>query len=146
MVNPFHDVNWRPGTVERRKFARSLMIGFPVLAILLLVAGWISKGTLAFKFPLLMGAIGLAAGALLWAVPAIALPFYLIWYGAACCIGLVLTNVLLTLFYYLAVTSFGWLRRTLGRPGLRRGVDRSAPTYWKQSEKVADPGRYYSQF
>ena len=32
MVNPFKEVNWNPGPRERRKFALSLIIGFPCIA------------------------------------------------------------------------------------------------------------------
>ena len=34
MINPFHEINWRPGPLDLRAFARSLMVGFPCLALL----------------------------------------------------------------------------------------------------------------
>ena len=39
MLNPIKEVNWQPDTAARRVFAKSLMIGFPCLALLFLVAG-----------------------------------------------------------------------------------------------------------
>ena len=45
MVNPFKEVNWRPDVAERRKFALSLMIGFPCVALLFLLAGRLARGS-----------------------------------------------------------------------------------------------------
>ena len=44
MVNPFKDVNWRPDLVARRAFARSLMLGFPLVGLALVVIGWWRTG------------------------------------------------------------------------------------------------------
>lgn len=146
MINPFKEVNWQPDTAAKRKFAKSLIIGFPIIAALFLIAGWISKGTWNLDFPLKLGGIGAAAGALFWLVPAIAGPFYKAWYAIACCIGFVLSNVLLGGFYYTLLTGIGLLRRTIGKPPIRKELDRSAATYWLDADQPTDPKRYFSQF
>ena len=38
MINPFKETNWKPGVTERRKFTKCLVIGFPSVAALLVVA------------------------------------------------------------------------------------------------------------
>ena len=145
MINPFRDINWQPDVAERRKFAISLMIGFPALAAiwqvvgLALGTGW--SGTLAW-----VAGGGFALGVLLWLVPQISKPVYLIWYFLAACIGLVISNLLLGAFYYLVLTPVGLVMRLFGRDLMRRKFDRSAPTYWDPVDPAADLQRYYRQY
>ena len=146
MVNPFKDVNWNPGPWERRKFALSLIIGFPCIAAVLLLAGvlW-GKG---WNFPLaaIVGGGGLAAGLLLLAVPQITRPVYVVWYFVACCIGLVVGNLALAIVFFVLVSGIGLVMRILGRQPVRKGFDKGAATYWHDAEQVDDPKRYYRQF
>ena len=145
MINPFKDTNWNPDRAERRKFARSLVIGFPALALVFALAGLVK--THAFPMWTLALAVGgAAAGAVFWIVPQIARPFYLAWYFLACCIGIVVSNALLVAFYYLVITPVGLLMRVLGRDPLQRRFDPAARTYWRAAEKAVDPQRYFRQF
>ncbi len=148
MVNPFKEVNWKPGLADLRKFARSLVIGFPCVAVVLLLVGRLHAHTGAWnlKPPLLVGGIGVAFGLVFLALPAIAKPFYLVWYFVASCIGLVVGNVLLSVSFYVFVTSVGLLKRTFGRQAVRKTVDRQASSYWQDADQPSDPQRYYSQF
>ena len=146
MMNPYKEINWNPGLEERRKFARSLMIGFPCVAVLLLLSGWLHSGLWRFKPALYIGTVGVAIGLLLLALPGIAKPFYFVWYGIACAIGLVVGNILLGLVYYLIITSIGLIMRIAGRRPICKSLDRRAQTYWRDVEPVTDPQRYYRQF
>ncbi|HMJ91136.1 MAG TPA: SxtJ family membrane protein [Candidatus Acidoferrum sp.] len=145
MLNPFKDVQWNPDFAARRSFGRSLMIGFPMVALVLL---GFAKGTShEWKtFPLWIGGIGSTVGLVLWLLPRIAKPFYVSWYFFGCCIGFVIGNLLFAAFYFLVMTPIGLLLRALGRDPLRRRFDKSAATYWKDSEKVADTKSYHRQF
>jgi hypothetical protein len=146
MVNPFKEVNWNPGTRERRKFALSLIIGFPCIAGVLLLIGFLrGKG---WNLPLAgaVGGGGLAAGLVLLALPQIARPFYVAWYFAACCIGIVVGNLALGIVFFVLVTGLGLLMRILGRQPMRKTFDKRAATYWRDAEPVDDPSRYYRQF
>ena len=107
MFNPFREVNWRPSLAERRTFGWSLVIGFPSLAAVLLLATRLWSGTWRVPPFLWLGGCGLAAGALFVAIPRLARPFYLLWYFLACCIGTVVGNTLLSAFYLLIVTPIG---------------------------------------
>lgn len=146
MINPFKEVNWDPDIAARRKFAVSLIIGFPVIAVLLFVVKWLAGGHPHVTALLWLGGGGLAAGAVFWAVPQIAKPFYLAWYFLACSIGIVVSNVLLVGFYFVVVTLLGLLMRALGKAPLRKNFDRNAKTYWEDVPRQTDPTRYYSQF
>lgn len=146
MLNPLGEINWRPGATERRKFAASLMVGFPCVAAVLLVAGRWQDAEWHFGLPLRVGGIGLALGLVLWVVPQIARPFYVGWYAVAGSIGFVVGNTLLAAVYLLLFAPVGWARRTLGRSALSKGFDRSATTYWRDAPPPSGPERYYRQF
>lgn len=145
MLNPFSDVQWNPDRAGKRKFACSLLIGFPVIAALFLIAGWLLRGV----FPLAWVRIGIGgalAGAIFWLLPAVAGPFYRIWYFVACCIGFVIGNSLFALIYFLVVTPVSALRRVLGRPPILKGFQPNRPTYWEEVEKDVPARRYFQQF
>lgn len=145
MVNPFKDTNWNPGTAEKRKFAVSLIIGFPILAAVFALVGWLRTGAWSGGF-VWLAVIGAALGAVLWVLPQIARPFYLVWYFAACCLGIVISNLLIAAFFYLVFTPIGLLMRAAGRDPLQKRLDRSRTTYWHDVEKVVDGERYFRQF
>ena len=145
MINPFSDVNWNPDVAERRKFAVSLIIGFPIVAIVLSVIMRLTSHTWK-PFPLWLGGIGLTMGILLWLVPQIAKPFYLFWYFLACSIGIVVANVLFSAFYFLILTPIGFILRATGSMTFPKGFERDKTSYWRDAVPVTDPRRYYRQF
>ena len=145
MLNPFQDTDWNPGLAARRRFARSLVIGFPVIAALFATVAWV-KGHAFPGWTLWLGVGGTSLGAVLWLVPQIAKPFYLAWHFFACCIGLVVSNALLAAAYYLVFTPAGLLLRLLGRDAIKRHRNPLAKTYWHKAASVPDPARYYRQY
>jgi len=146
MMNPFKEVNWKPDVAERRKFARSLVIGFPCIAMVLIVASWLKTGAWKIQPALIIGGTGLAIGLVLLALPGIARPFYVVWYGVACAIGLVVGNILLAVVFYILITGVGIAMRLVGRCSISTRMDKQAATYWKDAKPVTDPQRYYRQF
>ncbi len=147
MLNPFKEVNWNPDVVERRKFGRSLMIGFPVVALIILLAGWGFKGRWDANLTISMwiGAGGILSGGLFWMVPQIAKPFYRIWFFIGCCMGIVMGNLLFACFYFLVLTPFGWVKRSV-KPNFKKGFDRNVPSYWSDVKHTEDPTRYFKQY
>ena len=146
MMNPFKEVNWKPDVAERRKFARSLVIGFPCIAVVLILAGWLKTGGWKIQPALIIGGTGFAIGLVLLALPVIARPFYVVWYGLACAIGLVVGNILLAVVFYILITGVGIAMRLVGRRSISKRLDKQATTYWKDAKPVTDPQRYYRQF
>jgi hypothetical protein len=146
MINPFRKVDWNPGTVERRKFAVSLIIGFPCIALVVLVGNRLASGAWHFATPLRLAGVGAAVGAALWLLPAVAKPFYVIWYFVSCCIGFVVSNVLLATFYYVFFTTAGLVLGAVGRRPLQTGFDARATSYWRSADTIDDPRRYFRQF
>jgi hypothetical protein len=145
MMNPFTEVNWKPGLQEKRSFAKSLIIGFPSIAVFLSLVTWLARH--AWKpFFLWLGVIGFAVGVVLWFLPAISKPFYLVWYFIACCMGIVIGNALFSIFYYVIFTPIGLVMRGKSNFSNKKGIDKAAATYWRDAEKAADVNRYYRQF
>jgi hypothetical protein len=145
MMNPFAEVDWNPGVRARKKFAVSLMIGFPAIAILFSVIVRLAKHFWN-PFFLWLGIIGCAAGIVLWLLPQIAKPFYIAWYFIACCMGIVIGNVLFALFFYLVFTPLGLLLRLRRNQPITKNFDKSRKSYWRDAEKSVDLERYYRQF
>jgi hypothetical protein len=146
MINPFKQVNWNPGARDRRKFSQSLLIGFPCMAIALLLMGRLATGSWNFPLAVKVGGIGAAAGLVFLVAPALIKPFYLAWYFLACCIGLVIGNLLLVIVFYSILTGIGLLLRAVRRTAIRRTPDKRATTYWQEARQPTDLRRYYRQF
>jgi hypothetical protein len=145
MINPFADIRWNPDIAERKKFGQSLMIGFPVIAIVLGTVNRIASGAWHGGF-LWLAVIGFAAGLVFFLLPQFAKPFYLVWYVLAACIGVVISNIALGAFYYLMIAPVGLIMRLSGRDPLRRRTSSEATSYWRDVEKAVDPKRYFRQF
>lgn len=146
MVNPFKEVNWNPGATEKRRFAWSLVIGFPCLALIFLLVHRIARGSWTPPPLFWVAAVGTVAGLIFLAVPAITKPFYLGWYFVACCVGAVVSNSILAASYCLFLTPIGLLKRATGRCLIRKTFDKNAKTYWNDAEPPLDAPRYYRQF
>ena len=146
MINPFKEVNLHPGRAEKRKFAWSLVIGFPCVAIVLFLVRGVMSGTWAVRPAAWLGGVGLCVGLLLLAVPALAKPIYMMWYALACCIGFVISNLLAAAFYFLILTPMGLLLKSIGRATLRKCPDKAVASYWDEAERITDVRRYFRQF
>jgi hypothetical protein len=145
MVNPFKEVDWNPDRAQRRSFAISLLVGFPAVAVFLLVVGFLRGHGWDLQLALGVAGIGASAGIVFLLLPSIVWPFYVVWYAVACCLGLVIGNVLMAAVFYLFVSGLGLTRRAVGRRGMQTSLDRSRPTYWLDAGPAPDIHRYYRQ-
>jgi len=148
MINPFKEINWQPGSTDLHKFARSLVIGFPVIAVVFFLAKWFKAGALPdTAFFLKLGGIGAAVGVVCWLVPAIARPLYYVWYALAACIGVVMANLLFALLFYGLFAPLGLIMRLIGRDPLNlHWQKRTVTTHWIDAEPSPPPSRYFRQF
>lgn len=93
----------------------------------------------------------IAPGALLMlgglAAPKLLKPVYIVWMSLALVLGFVVSNVLLTLFFFFVITPVGLIARLAGRDFLRLKLDPAAKSYWIPRPK-RDPSRerYERQF
>lgn len=146
MLNPFKEVDWSPDLPARRKFAISWIIGFPIVALLILLVGRVVGGTWKLELAAGIASVGTAAGVLLWLLPQIAKPFYVIWFAFGCSMGIVIGNLLFLAFFYLVITPFGLARRFNRNPAIAKGFRPGASSYWKPAKQTKDPKRYYRQY
>ena len=146
MLNPLAELNWNPGRRERRRFAASLIIGLPCVAVaLLLVQRWRGAGW-ELAVPLIVAGAGAGVGSLLWLLPQLARPLYVAWHALAGCVGFVVGNALLAAVYLLLFTPIGLIRRVVAPQSFRKRIDRGAATYWSDARTPVDAARYYRQF
>ena len=59
---------------------------------------------------------------------------YIVWMGLAFCLGLVVSTILLTLFFYLVFTPMGLLARLAGKDFLSRKIEPARDSYWIRRE------------
>jgi hypothetical protein len=146
MAGKFSEVNWSPDTRERKKFALTLMAGFPFMGLMFSVIGRLASGQWHFVVPGWVAGVGFSLACILWLLPAIALPFYRVWFFLICVIDTILTYVLLTLLFYVVITPAGLLYRLLARKTFQTRPDPAKATYWSDVPPVTDVSRYYRQF
>jgi hypothetical protein len=145
MVNPFQDVNWKPEKKDLQTFAKSLMIGFPILAVVFSLISFVA-GHGVRVWPLWMGGIGFTVGLAAFFVPQPFRPLYVVWYGLACSIGIVVSNVLLALLYFLAFTPYGLVMKAIGRDRLGMKPAPGATTFWQKCGPMPPKASYLRQF
>ena len=147
MINPFKEINWKPEAADLRKFAWSLIIGFPCIAIVFFLAKWIKTHALPeANFFLMLGGIGGAVGLVCLLIPVIARPLYYVWYFLAACIGIVMANLLFALLFYVIFTPLGLIMRLLGRDALNLRWKKNAASHWIDAPAAPPATRYFSQY
>ena len=146
MVNKFKDIDWSPDATERKKFARTLMIGMPCMGIGLSIILRLASGQWNFQAPGLVVGIGLLVAAICWLLPALALPVYRVWFFLVCIIDTVVTTVVLTLLFYVVMLAAGLLYQVFKRSAFRKRPEPSSATYWQDVPATQDMARYYRQY
>lgn len=129
----------RTGAGDLRKFGVTVGAGFIFLGVLLLLRH--RSSYVAFC----------GAGALLTAFGVIwprALKYvYIAWMALAFTLGFVMSNVILTLFFFLFVTPIGLLARLFQKDFLARKWDKRAASYWlRHGSEVKTANTYERQF
>lgn len=70
---------------------------------------------------------------------------YIAWMTMAFALGFIMSQVILTLFFFLLVTPIGLVARLFGKDFLKRKRDLQATTYWIPREAKAKPPVSYEQ-
>lgn len=132
MINPFKEINWHPDNSDVRKFGKTLLIGFTVIALLFLCVGLFRLPfEKAVVLPVYLFVIGIAIFIIAYTVPKAALPFYYLWFGISASIGIVISNLILTVFFYFLFTPFAIIFRIITRRDpLNLKKPENATTYW----------------
>jgi hypothetical protein len=129
-----------PNRRELRKFG--LVVGgvFGALGLLLL-----ARGRTSAPWFLAPGTVLLFFGAL-W--PRVLKPVYIVWMSLAIVLGFAVSQVILTLVFFLVFAPLGLVARCAGRDFLNRKLDPQAASYWVRRERRGNqsPADYERQF
>jgi Saxitoxin biosynthesis operon protein SxtJ len=126
----------KTGRRDLRKFG--LVVG-GVFALLTIWCWWRGKPVYPY---LLVPAAPLLILGLVW--PNSLKWVYLGWMSVALLMGLVVSTILLTLFFYLVVTPVGLLARAAGKDFLSRRLAPEAKSYW--IPRAASPRKQRAQY
>jgi hypothetical protein len=112
----------KTGPRDLRKF------GLSVGGVLCLLGVWfLYRHKAHFPYFLYPGLLLVVLGA---ALPRSLKEVYIVWMAVAFVLGLIVSTVLLTLFFYAVVTPIGLAARCSGKDFLARKWDGQAPSYW----------------
>ena len=78
--------------------------------------------------------------------PKLLIPLEWCWMKLAYILGYIMTRVILTIVYYLAVTPVGLLRQLFNRDPLREKIDKSVETYWEPVDPTGPKSRPYKPY
>jgi hypothetical protein len=135
----FKHINWRPDARELRRFAVAMLIGFAVLGLL---SAWRGGGIGTASIVLWSVGVVLAIAAF---VPGLGRVAYLAVYLPTSIIGYVVSNVLLTLMFFLVITPLGIILKLMGKDLLQQRRQKDA-TQWTPVKSVKTEDSYYRQF
>ena len=142
-------IQWNPDRRELRAFgviASVMCVLLGVWAHLGYVLAWPVTADAAARTATTFW-VAAAACALLAAVrPLMLRPLYVVLTLAAFPIGVVAGHVILAVVYYAVITPIAIVFRLIGRDGLERRLDRTAPSYWTPRAYADDANRYFRQF
>ena len=134
-------INWNPADKDLRNFGRIAITASLLVAILL----YAIKG-LTLKWCAIIIGVGffiflcsiLSKNFTRWLYLGLTLVTFPI--------GMVVSFVLLAVFYYLLITPVGLFFRLTGRDILQRKFDASAESYWHPRRATGSIKRYFNQF
>ncbi len=148
MINPFTEINWQPEKKDIISFGRSMLIGFTVISTIFLIVNlFIIPFNEALYWPTLLFSVGALLYLISNAGVTIAKPFYLVWFFLSATIGIMVSNLLLTMFYYLFFSVFAVIfRLTTGRDPLKLKKDLNKKSWWVEIKEEKSLKRYFKQY
>ena len=149
MVNPFSEINWKPDENAVKSFGKTVLLVSVIVAPMAFalhtwlpyegVTGFLKGLSLLFAAFFFLGLVSLL-------VPAIGKHIYKVWYFLAACIGLVVTNVLLLLFFYAFFTPIALFMRYVVRRDPLTLKPPTSGSMWLDHQPADSVSRYYRQY
>ena len=127
----------KTGPRDLRKFGLTVGGVFVLIGALFLF-----RHRASYPFFLGLGAVLMTFGAI-W--PRALKYVYIAWMALAFTLGFVMSNVILTLFFFLFVTPIGMLARLVGKDFLARRWDKNATSYWLPCPRVTKTAQSYER-
>jgi len=137
----FVEINWHPKQKQLQNFGKIALIATAVISLLL----YLLKGV-AIQW----ASIIFAAGLIIFLSSVISLrltrAIYIVLTAVTFPIGLVVSFMLLAIFYFLLLAPLGLIFRLMGRDALCRKFDATAESYWLSRRGPEGPEQYFRQF
>ena len=150
MINPFVEINWKPNAQDLRRFGRAVFTGLLIMAtIVLLLNVFMRKHSFtdALFLPSALFGCGLLIFFISYFIRNLAIPVYYIWFIAGASVGIIMSNFLLLLFYYLIFTPVGlFLRIFTRRDPLRLEKSHYHGSNWEIYKSTNSLKRYFKQY
>ncbi|MEM6455097.1 MAG: SxtJ family membrane protein [Acidobacteriota bacterium] len=128
-----------PTPKDLRSFGLLVGLVFALIGVFLISRAYLAGPPLAA-----LGATLLLAGTF---APRRLRPAYFGWMALAITLGVIMTHVLLTLFFVIVLLPVGLFFRLIRRDVLERRPDRQAASYWKdKTYPIADRTRFEKMF
>ena len=135
------EINWHPSRKELRTFAIIALIAAILIALLL----WRFRG-LGIQWAMAIFSLGVAILVSSLLSRRLTRIIYLGFILATLPIGLLVSFLLLAIFYFGILTPLALLFRLIGRDTLHRKFDPDAESYWIMHRQPDNLDRYYNQF
>jgi hypothetical protein len=135
------EVNWKPEPKDLRSFGKIALIASCLVAGLLFVL----KG-LAIQWIFVIIALGLLIFLSSLVCLGVTRLIYLALTAITLPIGLVVSFIVLAVFFYLIITPVGLVFRLIGRDSMKRKFDSSMDSYWVKHRPTQKLERYFHQF
>lgn len=148
MINPFKEMNWRPNEDDILAYGRSMLIGFSVIAALFFIVGLCRQPfDEAVPTPMVIFLVGFFIYVLSHLGAGVCKPVYYVWHFLAACVGIVIGNLMLFLFFLLFFSPIAILARwTTGRDPLKLRKDPEAKTFWIDAKPRGSLKSYFKLY
>ena len=142
-------LNLKPTTRELRQFGFIAFGAFGLLGALLfwhVIPLWRVLGTATPIVAYVVWSVGALSALLSIVAPTLNRPLFVTLSVVAYPIGVVMSYVIMGVFFFVVVTALGLIFRLAGRDPLRRRFDPTASSYWIPHKAVDKTERYFGQF
>jgi hypothetical protein len=134
-------VNWKPSQRDLKGFRWMALMILPLIGLVLYLVKQVD-----WQYCAAIGAVGAAiwiSGLISYRLTRV---IYLVLVTLTFPIGLVVSLIIMGLFYFGIITPLGLLFRIMGRDSMCRRFDAKAKTYWVPHESSRAAERYFQQF
>ena len=148
MVNPFAEINWNPDRKAVKEFGRIvLIVSVVVVPLAFGLHAWLDNERASgfFQFLSRLFSVFFCLGLVSLLLPTIGKYIYKVWYFLSACIGMVITNVLLLLFFYAFFTPLAILMRYVFRRDPLK-LKQPSESMWNDHSNPSAVTRYYRQY
>jgi hypothetical protein len=128
-------------TQEKRRLRSFGIIMAVVLSLIASVLLWNDRPVCMYLF--VISSLFLISGI---AFPRLLKPIEFVWMKLAFILGYIMTRIILTIVFYLAVTPVGLLRQLFSKDPLDMKIDKDAASYWKPVDPKGPKSRPYKPY